>query len=396
MLRQLAEVLYDAPMRHIFNILAVILAVSPLIAAAPSKSIQEPNAVFVYDIPESNRIRATLFDRAKRTDIDHLDTTTKFSLYGGGGIESNDQVQFSAATRRIYVAHSNVNEFNGPKRFDQALPYDAAIIESDFEWTTPAPVFTCNQFCKIDQWIVHPSKPVLYVSLADTYQPNADEFRNAKLIEVTLSPKRRTRVLGRIPANSALHMTTDGKYIYTFRRAMNSDSYGILTTINLATRKSTNVTVNVPSRNAFGIGTSPQSSNVSPDALRMAYHMGIVDVRTGKGEAIDADTAAYDLDNYFIGWSRDGTKVLFQLMEAGGIDDRVEVPLIYDRTSKRKWVLDLQDAHLLDWAPAQTAIIFGKRGDIGFYDLEKREWVFIAKGLDGSWVTLPTKKIPQR
>ncbi len=383
-------------MRHVAPILAVILAVTPLLAAGATATAPEPNAVFVYEISEINRIRATLFDRVQQRALDHLDTVTTFPLYGGRGIESNDQIQFSAATRRIYAAFSNVEEYNGPTRSNPDLPFDGAIMESDFDWTSPTPVFTCDQFCSIDQWIVHPTKPVLYVSLADAYQPDADEFRNAKLIEVTLAPKRRTRVLGRIPANAAIHITPDGKNLFTFRSAANSNSYGVLTSINLTSRKRTETTVNVPSRNTFGLSTSPQSSNVSPDALKMAYHMGVVDVRTGKTEHIDTDITSYDLDNTFIGWSRDSRKILFQLMEAGGVDDRIEVPLLYDRTSKREWVLDLQDAHFLDWSPAQTAILFAKRGDIGFYDLEAREWVFVAKGMDGSWVTLPTKKVPKR
>lgn len=380
-------------MRKITSFVTIIVAAVPLLAATPASRVKEPNAVFVYNVSGEGRIEATLFDRTKRKAIDHLDAFTGLPLEAGGSIDSNDAVQFSSATRKVYALVLNESAYDG-STIDPDAPYKTAIIETGFTYKQPTVVFSCDE-CYTTQWIVHPSLQKLYVSLPDPLK-NGDEFRSAKLVEVTLSPTVRTRVIGRIPSNSSLRITPDGSTLYVFGRATHSNQpYGALVSINLSNRKRTQTVVNFPSYNAFDLPVSPMTADVSPDTLEIAYHMATIDVRTGKTtELLDGD--GFDLDNYFIGWSRSSARILFQLMEPGGIDDRIEKPLVYDRSSKEQWILPIDDAHMLDWSPAETAILFGKRNDIGFYDLSSREWVFVAEGQDGSWVTLPTKRVPKR
>jgi len=380
-------------MRKITTIITITVAAVPLLAATPASRVKEPNAVFVYAISGEGRIEATLFDRTKRKVIDRLDALTDLPLEAGGSIDSNDAVQFSSATRKVYALVLNESAYDG-STIDTDAPYRTAIIETGFAYKQPTVVFSCDE-CYTTQWIVHPSLPKLYVSLPDPPE-NGDEFRSAKLVEVTLSPSVRTRVIGRIPSNSALRVTPDGSTLYVFGRATHSNlPYGALVRIDLSNRKRTQTVVNFPSYNVFDLPISPMTADVSPDTLEMAYHMATVDVRTG-GVTNLLDGEGFDLGNYFIGWSRKSDRLLFQLMEPGGIDDRVEKPLVYDRSSKEQWILPIDDAHMLDWSPAETAILFGKRNDIGFYDLATREWVFVAEGQDGSWVTLPTKRVPKR
>lgn len=387
--------LYTSAMCRFRLVLTTVLAVLPLTAAIPASRIKEPNAAFVYAIDaREGRIQAVLFDRQKRIALDHLDAVTDLPLIAGGSTESNDIVQFSPATGKIYVLVRNISGYDG-STIDSSLSYDSAIVQTDFNFDDPTVIFSCND-CDIDQWIAHPTNPTLYVSLADHRSTGTTEFQRAKIVEVTLAPKRRTRVIGRIPSYSALHITPNGASLYTFKEASGSrPPYGAVVTVDLRSRKRTQTIVNLPTHNVFGLPVSASSYNVSPDALELAYHMSVVDVRTGKTETLVGDTEL-DLDNHFIGWSRDSSRLLFQLSRDNAAYDREEVPLLYDRTLGKQWELPLQDAHLLDWAPAQTAILFGTRQDVGFYDLEKREWVFIAEGENGSWITMPTKRVPKR
>lgn len=368
-------------------------------AAIPVSRITEPNAVFAYAVDGSTgRVTAVLFDRLRGKTVDDLDTVTALPVRSGKGMATNDAMQFSPATKKIYAEVHNVSEYMGGK-IEKDLPYGFAIVETDFRWKAPTAIFSCDT-CVTEQWLVHPTKPKLYLALQDAYKEGEDEFRNAKLIEVTLSPKRRTRVIGRIPARAALRITPDGKTLFAFGRAADSRKpYGVLTKINLATRTRTEKTVNFPSRNVFDLAVDPGTGDVSPDTLEVAYHMGLVDVQTGTPETLIKSTD-YALDNFFIGWSRDSNRMLFQLREPGNSDNRIEVPLVYDRAKKEQWVLDMTNAHYLDWAPSQTAILFGRNDEIGFYDLAKRAWthVFDAEdlsGADASWVTMPTKKVPK-
>lgn len=389
--------LYTSDMRRFSPVLTIALAILPLTAAVPASRVKEPNAVFVYRIgPEEGRVQAVLFDRQKRQALDVLDAETDLPLYAGGGIESNDIMQFSPATGKIYVAVRNVDEYGGAKRIDPTLPYDSAIIETDFEFRTPNVVFSCERWCSVDQWLVHPTSAKLYVSLADPYVENPHAFKNAKLVEVTLAPSRRTRVLGRVPSHAALHVSPDGRTLFTFKESPGSrPPYGAVVAVDLRTRKRSQALVHYPLRNVFDLPTGASSYDLSPDAREFAYHMNVVDVGTGETETLIGETEL-DLDNYFIGWSRDSSRLLFQLTRDSAAYDREEVPLYYDRNTDETWELPLQDVHLLDWSPAQTAILFGKRRDVGFYDLEKREWVFVAEGENGSWVTMPTKRVPKR
>ena len=386
-------------MRRFTPSLALLLVVLPLVAAIPANRVKEPNAVFAYDVdPSRGRVTAVLFDRLRGKAIDHLDARTDLPLVAGNG-GGNDSMQFSPATGKIYAAVSNVNMEAGT-RADESLPYDAAIVETDFEFREPKIIFSCND-CTTDYWIVHPTEPKLYVSIADPYKDGADEFRDAKLVEIVLGAKRRTRVMTRIPAVTALRVTPDGKKLFTFGLARNSNKpYGEVVTVNVRDRKRTKTVVNFPSHNDFGLSLSPQSTDLSPDALEIAYHMNVIDVRTKDTEELIEDSP-YALDSYTIGWSRDANQLLFQLRKAGESDERTEVPLVYNRATDREWILPLQDANLLDWSPSQTAILFLKRRDIGFYDLRKRAWTHVFEGTvngggDASWITMPTKKVPKR
>jgi hypothetical protein len=378
-------------MRRFLTILA-LGATLPLAAAMPASRVKEPNAVFVYAI-ENGRVTATLFDRLREKTVDVLDAKTDLPLAAGASLGGNDVMQFSPATGKIYAVVSNTNMEAGT-RADPSLPYDFAILETNFDFEKPTVVFSCD--CWTEQWLVHPTKPVLYVSIPDEFGDGADQFKNAKLVEVTLSPKLRTRVLGRIPPQAALRVTPDGKKVFAFAQAINSrEPYGALVTVDPATRKRAQTIVNFPAHNVFDFPTSPASADVSPDALEMAYHMGTIDLLSKKSTPI-AKTSPYALDNWLIGWSRNSDRLLFQLMKKDGDpNERVEVPFLYDRTAKKEWILPLQDANFLDWAPAQTAILFNKHGDIGYFDLVKKAWVFVDEGVDGSWVTMPTKRVPR-
>lgn len=379
-------------MRRISPVLTVLLAVAPLMGAVPASRVKEPNAVFAYAV-DGGRVTATLFDRLAGKQIDYLDARTDLPISAAKSSGGNDTMQFSAATKKIYAMVNNVSGYDG-STVDETLPYDVAIVETDFDFSEPKTVFSCDA-CSTEQWIVHPSKPLLYVGVPDVYDHGADEFRNAKLVEVTLLPKLRTRVIARIPANAALRMTPDGDALFVFGQAAGSrDPYGALVKITLSDRHRVQTVVNLPPSNSFGGGISAMSDDASPDAREMAYHMGVIDVRTRKTEAIMADTP-HEIDNVSIGWSRDAKRILFQMMDKSG-DERVEVPIVYDRAKKLEWILPIQDANLLDWSPAQTAILFLKRGDVGYYDLTARAWVFVAKASEGSWVTLPTKRVPKR
>jgi hypothetical protein len=380
-------------MRRFVPALALALAL-PLAAAVPASRVKEPNAVFVYGMPETGRIQATLFDRAKRKALDHLDARTDLP-FADGDADSNDAVQFSPATGKIYALVDNVRARDGG-RVDPDLPYDVAIVETGFDFTEPDVVFSCDG-CRTGQWIVHPTKPVLYVSLPDPYGDGGDEFLNAKLVEVTLAPRLRTRVITRIPPDAALRITPDGRKLFAFGLAEHSRApYGALVTVDLANRRRVQSVVNFPARNAFDLPAAPATADAAPDALEMAYHLGIVDVRTGDRDVLYPESD-YALDDPSIGWSRDASRLLFQLMRKDpDPGEGTEVPLLYDRNGGKEWILPLQDAEFLDWAPAQTAILFRKHGDVGFYDLSAREWVFVARGTDGAWATLPTKRVPKR
>lgn len=377
-----------------FLTLLTLAATLPLAAAVPASRVKEPNAVFVYGMPESGRLQATLFDRAKQKAIDHIDAYTDLPIAASVSMGSNDAVQFSPATSKVYALVKNVSEYDG-STVDETLDYDFAIVEAGFDFKKPVEVFSCDG-CSTEQWIVHPTKPVLYLSLPDEFGDGADQFKNSKLVEITLSPRLRTRVLGRIPPHAALRVTPDGKKVFAFAQALNSRKpYGALVTIEPSTRRRVQTVVNFPTSNVFDLSTSPTSADASPDALEMAYHMGTVDLLTKKATAI-AKTTPYALDNWFIGWSREADRMLFQLMKkSADPDERVEVPLLYDRTAKKEWILPLQDANFLDWSPAQTAILFSKQGDIGYFDLTKKVWVFVDEGMDGAWVTMPTKRVPK-
>jgi hypothetical protein len=377
-----------------FLTLLTIASTLPLAAAVPASRVKEPNAVFVYGI-ESGRLQATLFDRAKQKAIDHIDAYTDLPIVAGVSMNSNDAVQFSPATSKVYALVKNVSGYDGSTVNDE-LDYDLAIVEAGFDFKKPVEIFSCDR-CSTEQWIVHPTKPVVYVSLPDEFRDGADQFKNSKLVEVTLSPKLRTRVLGRIPPHAPLRVTPDGKKVFAFAQALNSRKpYGALVTIEPSTRRRVQTVVNFPTSNVFDLSTSPTSADASPDALEMAYHMGTIDLLTKKATAI-AKTTPYALDNVFIGWSREADRMLFQLMKkSDDPNERVEVPMLYDRNAKKEWILPLQDANFLDWSPAQTAILFSKRGDIGYFDLVKKVWVFVDEGTDGAWVTMPTKRVPKR
>lgn len=388
-------------MKRLLPFLALIAFVAlliPVLAVVEAARVKEPNAIFAYEIlneGDEAHVRAVLFDRERRKVIDRLDVETGLPIYGGAGIESNDNMQFSPATGKIYAVVTNFSEHEGYGRTDTSLPYDSAIIETDFAFRKPTPIFSCDN-CSIDQWVVHPSDAKLYVSIADAFTEEQDEFSNAKLIEVITGEKPRTRVLTRIPGNSALHVTPDGRTLYTFHGSEKSRfAWGKLISVNLrSNRRKTDRVVNFPF-NSYGKNIRPGSFDVSPNLSSVAYHFGKVNVRTSEAEEFEA--FPYDIHNFIIGWSRDSRKLLFQLTEDIEAVDRDEVPLHYDSATGREWAMPLEDVNLIKWSPAQTAILFQKTGVIGFYDLIEKEWVDVFENtLDyasrASWLTMSTKK----
>jgi|GEM_PF-4481231 len=383
--------LYNYHMRRFIQIIAVATLAIPLTAAVPASRIREPNAVFTYAI-DGGRVTATLFDRLRKKTVDVLDAKTDLPLAAGVSLGGNDAMQLSPATGKIYAIVQNVSGYDG-STIDTKLPYDVAIMETNFDFREPTVVFSCDD-CSTEQWLVHPTKPKLYISVPDAYKNGDDEFRAAKLVEVTLSPRLRTRVLTRIPAHAALRITPDGKILFVFGTALHSrDPYGEMVTVNLSTRQRVQKTVNFPRTGSLGDAVSPMSADASPDALEMAYHLGVIDVKSGNDSKLMKGNP-HAIDSMFIGWSRDAKRILFQLQDDDTADNN-DVQLIYDRATKREWVLPLQDAHLLDWSPAQTAILYEKHGDVGYYDLEARTWVFVAEASEGSWIILPTKRVPK-
>lgn len=376
-------------MRRFVPIIALAGLAIPLLGAAPAAAVKEPNAVFAYDVDAQNRrITATLFDRLRGKALDHLDARVDFALGSVGG--PSDMVQFSAATKKIYLANADVSKGFEGKGMDE-IQYDVRILEAGFDWKDPTAVFTCKR-CGNIPWILHPNEPKLYLSLADPLD-NGDESRSAKLVEVTLSPVRRTRVISRVPRHAELRFTPDGTTIYAFGRAAGSRKpYGQLVTVRLKGRKRSSTTVNFPTHNALKLPMTPQTSDVSPDALEIAYHFGVIDVLTGDAEGF-LEEETRDLSNATIGWSRESDLLLYQTEEA---------PLYYDRKIGWTWELPVDDAVLIAWAPAQTAILFQKdHGDIGYYDLERRSWTHVFEAGPhftggAAWVTLPTKRVPKR
>lgn len=380
-------------MKRFASVLAVAAVAAPLlVAAVPASRVKEPNAVFAYDVDARNRrITAVLFDRLQEKALDHLDAKLDFSPLSVGG--PSDMVQFSPATKKIYVAYATVSKGYEGKGMDE-IRYDARIVETDFDWNEPKTVFSCGR-CGNIAWAIHPTSPALYLSLEDPY--TVDEFRNAKLVEVTLAPKVRTRVITRVPAGAELRFTPDGRSVYVFKKAESSRKpYGVAVSVRLKDRKRSATTINFPSDDSLGETPFPDTDDLSPDALEVAYHFGTVDVLTGDATAV-LPSETRDVANSTIGWSRDAGSLLFQLE-----DGPETVPLLYQRGSKRTWELPVDDAVLLSWAPAQTALLFHKdNGDIGYYDLDARAWTHVFHaGPDytggAAWATLPTKRVPKR
>ncbi len=411
-------------MKSIFIVAVLLAGLLPIItrvdmtvssatyaATAPALPVKEPNAVFAYSI-SGVKVTATLFDRLNKKPIDHLDVYTHLlNLHTPVQLDDdvsslgNDAMQFSATTGKIYAIVQNYKY-----GMNEDLPYDIAIVETDFDFTEPRVVFSCND-CWTEQWIVHPSEPVLYVSISDKQKYDVVEagFRNAKLVMVTLDKEQRPRVLTRFPRNAELRITPDGKTLFAYGITRNfslclrcllegyyfqleeHEPNGALVTVSLADGRRTQTILQLPFTYSFGDNTYPRSTDASPDAREMAYHLGIVDVQTKNDEKI-MQKSPYHVNSAFIGWSRDSSQMLFQMREKESDDltEVLEVPIVYDRVTKNEWILPIQDAHLLDWSPAQTAILFWKKGEIGYYDLKKREWIYVAKGREGSWVTIPT------
>ena len=366
--------------------LTVLAALAlPLLAAVPASRLKEPNAVFAFDVdPAANRFTAVLFDRAKRRALEHADARVDYPPYGIGG---NDAIQFAPATKKIYVG--SVETGTGTR-----------ILEGGFDWKDPAEIFSCRG-CRVTGWLVHPTRAAVYVAVEDPFSD--DEFRNAKLAEITLAPVRRTRVIGRIPARASLGITPDGSEVYAFGTAEHSDfPYGELVRIRIADRHRVKMVVNFPREDTFGNPVAdPSTENVSPDARELVYPNVVVDVRTDKEDEV-LETGPYVAMNGTIGWSRDSRKLLFPVVQQGGQGtDPEEAMIVVDRKTKTNWTLPLLDAGFLDWAPAQTAILFLHGNDVEFYDLEKREWVHVLDGgrdhvAGGSWLTLPTKRVRKR
>lgn len=374
-------------MRKTLSLAAVTALAVPLLAAIPASRVKEPNAVFAFTVdPATNRLQAEIFDRAKHRALDHLDVTLDYPPYGIG--DMNDAVQFSAATRKVYVG--SVEAGSGVTR----------IAEGNFAWKDPVDVFSCIG-CRVTGWIVHPTAPKLYVAIEDPHA-GGDEFRNAKLAEITLSPILRTRVIGRVPTTGGLAFTPDGSTIYVFGEANNSDPpYGELVSIDLSDRHRVKTVVNLPRHDVYTDRLHATTRNVSPDMREMVYANTVIDLRTKKSATV-LETGPYVTTNGTIAWSRDSGDVIFPLQQDKGDQTVAEDGKVFvDRATKETWTLPLPDSTILDWAPAQTAVLFEKAGDIGFYDLRAREWVHVLEGTpggiaDGSWATLPTKKVPRR
>lgn len=378
-------------MKRTISALLLSAAALPLLAAVPASRVKEPNAVFAYDVDAQNRrITAVLFDRLRGEPLDHVDATVDFPLLAAG---PSATVQFSPATKKIYVAHATVSAGDEGKGLDETH-YDVAIEEGTFGWKDVKTVFSCKR-CAAIPWAVHPTEAKLYLAKEDPYTP--DEFRRAKLVEVTLAPSLRVRVIGRVPANAELRFTPDGRTLYVFGKAAHSRKpYGQLVTVRLRDRKRTATTVNFPTDDAYGRIPTPSTADASPDALEMAYHFGTVDALNG--EATDVLTGEVrDVSNTVIGWSRDARNLLFQLTNGNK-----DIPLLYQRSTKRTWELPVDNAMLLAWAPAQSALLFHKdSGTIGYYDIGAHEWTDVFRaGPDftggASWATLPTKRVPSR
>lgn len=383
--------------RRLFPLTALTLLAIPLIAAVPATRLKEPNAVFAFDIDAAHdRFTAVLFDRANKKALEHADISLEYPPYGIGGI--NDAIQFSPATKKIYVG--SLTSTPGSPDVGMGGDHDTRIVEGGFTWKDPVDVFSCSK-CQVIGWIVHPTQPKLYVAIKDEF--TVDEFRNAKLAEITLSPKLRTRVIGRIPAASqGIAITPDGGTIYAFGEAEKSDyPYGELVSIRLSDRKRTKTVVNFPREDSFGMSLHANTHAVSPDMREVVYPNSVLDVRTRKTEEVlKAD--AYEGMNGVIAWSRDSRKLFFPLAQAKDVYGvAAEASIVFDRTTKKTWNLPLLDADILDWSPAQTAILFLRGRNVGFYDLENREWVEVLEGgssyaANGAWVTMPTKKVPKR
>ncbi len=374
-------------MRKTLSLAVVASLAVPLLAAVPASRVKEPNAVFAFTADTStNRLQAVIFDRAKRRALDHLDVTLDYPPYGIG--DMNDAVQFSAATKMIYVG--SVEAGSGITR----------IVEGNFAWKDPVDVFSCEG-CTVTGWIVHPTEPRLYVAIEDPHA-GGDEFRDAKIAEITLSPNLRTRVIGRVPTTGGLAFTPDGGRVYVFGEAKKSDPpYGELVSIDIADRHRVKTVVNLPRHDVYTDRLHAYTRNVSPDMREMVYANTVIDLRTKKS-AVVLDTGPYVTTNGTIAWSRDAGDVIFPLQQdKGGEEVPQDGKVFVDRATKETWTLPLPDSTILDWAPAQTAVLFRKAGDIGFYDLKNREWVHVLEGApggiaDASWATLKTKRVPKR
>lgn len=384
-------------MRKTLSLTVLAALAIPLLAAVPATRVKEPNAVFAYDVDaRTNRLVAVLFDRAKQRDLAVLDRRFEFPPYGIGGM--NDTVQFSAATKKIYVGSVQLTEETKHLGYDGE--FDTRIVEGAFDWKEPRQVFSCHD-CHVTGWIAHPVKPKLYVAIKDEF--TVDEFRNAKLLEITLEPTLRTRVIGRVPAGEGLAITPDGSHVFVFAQAENSNlPYGELVSIRLSDRRRVKTVVNLPREDVFGSRMRADTRSVSPDMREIVYPNSVLDIRAEKASEI-LKPGPFAEAHAALLWSRDSTQVLFSLrQEHAQGDDPGEAKIILDRDTKQPWTLPVMDVYPLDWAPAQTAILMRKDVDIGFYDLQKREWVHVLEGLtmdysaDASWVTLPTKRVPKR
>lgn len=369
------------------------VALLPLVGAVPLSRIKEPNAVFAFDVANhGKRVKAVLFDRQRRLPLENLDISLETPASGNG---YNDIVQFSAGSKKVYINTAKVTDETKGREYD-VKEYKTVILGGGFSWKDPEEIFSCDA-CTVGSWIVHPTEPKLYLSLFDK-DPNGDEFRNAKLVEITLAPVRKTKVIARIPATQDLRVSPDGKWVYVFGRAKNSRrAYGELVKVGLTEKKRSKTVVNLPESDYYQNTVLSSTSDVSPDTLEIAYHFGTIDMRTKDEETIKLKQHA-ELANSTIGWSRSGKKLLFQLQSERGRDDK---QLTYNRDTKGEWVLPLRDAAFLQWSPSETAILYDRWGDIGFYDLKEREWVHVfdaGPNLTGgaAWVTLPTKRVPKR
>lgn len=355
----------------------------------------EPNAIFAYDFDGSDgRISAVLFDRTSRSVLKKLDTVMQYPLMNGSGIESNNNVQYSPATGKIYAVHSNNDMYAGIGRVDPAFPYDWAIVETDFEGSTPKPIFSCDE-CFLDQWLVDPVSPTIYVTQRVTYTPDTDSLPMVEgmLLSVALDRDNETTTIGPFPSNK-VHLTSDRKTIYTLTQDYGQDTH-TLTTMNIATGVSTTTDVTLPKKTIFDIFSFSSSSDVSPDARFIGYMVGVVDIHANTATPFFDALPQYDVNNFFVGWSGDSSKMLFQLMESGHDvnAERIEVPMIIDRHTRAQTILPT-DLSFIEWAPSNTAILFNKSPDeIGYYDLRTGEWTPVMKTSayyagGAQWVTL--------